>query len=140
MKGYLLFGLVVIAVLFLGCTGTAPPTMFSQVIINETTKISAQSYKAWDLSPITRPDCTLTGSISSDETVNLYIVDEVNYVKYYNGNPFEYLYGLKSIKQSMVNANYPMLAGKAYLVIDNKFSILTPKNVQITITETCGGS
>lgn len=74
---------------------------------------------------------TASGGTGND--IECYILDEDGFANLKNGHPANTYYNSGKVTQAkIVAANLP--AGKYYLVLDNRFSLLTPKAVQIQAT------
>lgn len=76
---------------------------------------------------------TASGGTGND--IECYILDEDGFANLKNGHPANTYYNSGKVTQAKIGAaNLP--AGRYYLVLDNRFSLLTPKAVQIQATLT----
>jgi len=75
---------------------------------------------------------TATGGSGND--IIVYVMDEDAFVNLKNGHASQTFYNSGKITQATINAVLPNAPATYYLVLDNRFSLLTPKAVQITAT------
>lgn len=75
-----------------------------------------------------------TGGTGNDIEVSLFSQDD--YTNWQNGHPARTIYNSGKVTVSNVNAVLPNDAGTYYLIFNNKFSLLTPKAVQESLTLT----
>jgi hypothetical protein len=70
------------------------------------------------------------GGIGND--VEVFIFAEDSFANFQNGHPTPAIYSSLRATQGGINAVLPSGAGTYYLVLSNKFSIISSKNVQVT--------
>jgi hypothetical protein len=76
-----------------------------------------------------------TGGTGDDIIALVLTADD--FVNWQNGHTFHTLYNSGQVSQETVNVKLPDDAGKYYFVFNNKFSLLTPKAVQVNLTMSC---
>jgi hypothetical protein len=75
---------------------------------------------------------TATGGMGND--IIVYVLDEDGFVNFRNGHPARTFYNSGRMTQSSISAVLPDAPGSYYLVFDNRFSLLTPKAIQLNAT------
>jgi zinc-ribbon domain len=75
---------------------------------------------------------TATGGMGNDITV--YILDEDGFTNFKNGHPAQTFYNSEKVTTATIDAALPNRPTSYYLVFDNRFSLLTPKAVQLSAT------
>jgi hypothetical protein len=73
-----------------------------------------------------------TGGFRND--IMAYVLDADSFVNFRNHHPVNTLYNSGKLTQSQISATLPNGSGTYYLVFDNRFSIITPKAVQVNAT------
>lgn len=77
---------------------------------------------------------TATGGIGND--IICYITDQDGLANLQNGHQARVFYNSQRETQSQISATLPNGTGNYYLVFDNRFSLITPKAVQVNATLT----
>jgi hypothetical protein len=72
---------------------------------------------------------TASGGMGND--IIAYILDEDGFVNFKNGHPANTFYNSGKITQGTIGAVLPNTSGTYYLVFDNRYSLITPKAVQV---------
>jgi hypothetical protein len=72
-----------------------------------------------------------TASGGKGNDIIAYIMDEDGFVNFKNGHPANTYYNSGKITQGSVGATLPNTSGTYYLVFDNRYSLITPKAVQV---------
>jgi hypothetical protein len=72
---------------------------------------------------------TATGGTGND--IIVYVVDEDGFMNFKNGHPARTFYNSGKVTQASIGAVLPDSPAAYYLVFDNRFSLLTPKAVQV---------
>lgn len=115
-------------------------TTVQQPLTNGAATVSATGYTWY---PFTIPagatsvavNGHFTASGGTGNDIECYLLDEDGFANLKNGHPANTYYNSGKVTQATIGAaNLP--AGKYYLVLDNRFSLLTPKAVQIQATLT----
>jgi hypothetical protein len=75
---------------------------------------------------------TATGGMGND--IIAYITDEDGLANLKNGHDARVFYNSQKVTQSAISAALPNAPGTYYLVFDNRFSLITPKAVQVNAT------
>lgn len=75
---------------------------------------------------------TATGGIGND--IIAYITDEDGLANLKNGHRARVYYNSQKVTQSAISTALPSAPGTYYLVFDNRFSLITPKAVQVNVT------
>ena len=75
---------------------------------------------------------TATGGSGND--IIVYILDEDGFTNFKNGHPASTFYNSGKVTTAAINAALPNTATSYYLLMDNRFSLLTPKALQINAT------
>ena len=75
---------------------------------------------------------TATGGIGND--IIVYVADTDGLENLKNGHATRVYYNSQKVTQSEISATLPNAAGTYYLILDNRFSLLTPKAVQVNAT------
>lgn len=73
----------------------------------------------------------LTATGGSGNDIECYILDEDGFVNFENGHPARTYFNSGKVTQSKIGAVLPPTPGTYYMVLDNRFSLITPKAVQI---------
>ena len=113
-------------------------TTFEQPLTNGAASVNAASYLWYTFTIPARASSvainghfTATGGTGND--IECYILDEDGFANFKNGHPAKTYYNSGKVTQAKIEAgNLP--AGTYYLILDNRFSLLTPKAVQIQAT------
>ncbi len=143
----LLWALVVVLVI-VGITGcSSPPSTEKtvqakpvakekeEVIISDTIEVEAGYYRYFKIyTPVNAENIRLKGNFraygGSGNDIIVLIMDETNFINWENGHEAYTLYN--SGKVTVGEFNVPLLSGKTYyLVLDNSFSVLSNKGVEI---------
>jgi hypothetical protein len=61
----------------------------------------------------------------------VYVLDEDGFANFKNGHPANTYYNSGKITQGAIGATLPNTSGTYYLVFDNRYSLITPKAVQV---------
>jgi hypothetical protein len=77
---------------------------------------------------------TATGGTGND--IEVYLLNQDQFTNWQNGHPTPTFYNGGRVTVGDIDATLPNEEGTYYLVFNNKFSMLTPKAVQETITMT----
>jgi hypothetical protein len=75
---------------------------------------------------------TASGGMGND--IIVYILDEDGFANFKNGHPAQTYYNSEKITQASIGAVLPNVPATYYLLFDNRFSLITPKAVQVTAT------
>jgi len=75
---------------------------------------------------------TASGGIGND--IIVYVLDEDGFANFKNGHPARTYYNSQKVTQASIEAGLPNVPATYYLVFDNRFSLLTPKAVQVNAT------
>jgi hypothetical protein len=75
---------------------------------------------------------TATGGMGND--IMVYILDEDGFTNFKNGHPSNTYYNSGKVTTASIGAVLPNAPASYYLVMDNRFSLLTPKAVQLSAT------
>jgi hypothetical protein len=75
---------------------------------------------------------TATGGMGND--IIAYITDEDGLANLKNGHEAHVYYNSQKVTQSAIAVGLPNAPGNYYLVFDNRFSLITPKAVQVNAT------
>ncbi len=75
---------------------------------------------------------TATGGGGND--IDCFLLDEDGLANFKNGHPANVFFNSGKVTQAKIAAALPSTPGTYYLVLDNRFSFLTPKAVQVTAT------
>jgi hypothetical protein len=75
---------------------------------------------------------TASGGIGND--IIVYVMDEDGFVNFKNGHPANTFYNSGKITQGTIGVVLPNTSGTYYLVFDNRYSLITPKAVQVNAT------
>lgn len=112
----------------------AGPQLHQIVVANGATTINAASYSWYTFtvppgatSVAVNGRFTATGGSGND--IICYILDNDGLVNFKNGHPAQTFFNSGKITQSRIGAVLP--PGTFYLVLDNRYSLITPKAVQI---------
>lgn len=73
-----------------------------------------------------------TGGIGND--IIVYITDEDGLTNLKNADEARVYYNSRKVTQASISAVLPNKPGTYYLILDNRFSLITPKAVQVTAT------
>lgn len=109
-----------------------------QTLINQTYNVPAGNYQ-----PIgfTFPQNSVVEiNFQSNQDINVWFITEVDLIAFSRNNRFNY-YPTAS-GQRIYNGNFTItipMTGAYYFVLDNRFSIMTPKRVSVSITATTIG-
>jgi len=79
---------------------------------------------------------SFTASGGSGNDIEAYVLSETDFVNWKNGHPAKTFYNSGKVTTGNININLPAEVGTCYLVFDNKFSLLSQKNVQVNATLT----
>jgi hypothetical protein len=116
------------------------PTLHSAPLTNGAATVNATSYSWYKFTVpanvtnvVIDGHFTATGGTGND--IGCYILDEDGFTNFQNGHGSGTYYNSGKVTTARIQAaNLP--AGTYYLVLDNRFSLLTPKAVQIQATLT----
>jgi hypothetical protein len=75
---------------------------------------------------------TATGGTGND--IMVYVLDEDGFTNFKNGHPSNTFYNSGKVTTASIGAVLPNAPTSYYLVLDNRFSFLTPKAVQMSVT------
>jgi hypothetical protein len=75
---------------------------------------------------------TASGGMGND--IIVYVLDEDGFANFKNGHPARTYFNSEKITQASIGAVLPNDPATYYLVFDNRFSLITPKAVQVTAT------
>jgi hypothetical protein len=75
---------------------------------------------------------TATGGTGND--IIVYVLDEDGFVNFKNGHPASTFYNSGKVTTASIGAVLPNAPTSYYLMLDNRFSLLTPKAVQMSAT------
>jgi hypothetical protein len=75
---------------------------------------------------------TATGGMGND--IAVYILDEDGFTNFKNGHPANTFYNSGKVTTASISAALPNSPTSYYLIFDNRFSLLTPKAVQLNAT------
>ena len=118
-----------------GATALAPQAHFVTIVNNAAT-VNASSF-AW-YTFVVPPNAntvavnghfTATGGSGND--IECYILDEDGLANLKNGHPSRTYFNSGQVTQAKIGAVLPPRPGTYYIVLDNRFSLITPKAVQI---------
>jgi hypothetical protein len=73
-----------------------------------------------------------TASGGSGNDIMVYLLDQDGFVNLKNGHPARTYFNSGKVTQSSIGAVLPNFPASYYLVFDNRFSLITPKAVQVT--------
>ena len=126
-------------IFFGGCEEINPPSTtpefisrepITTVILNEGITISAGNYTFWELSLST--GWKLSGSITSSATVNIWLLTQREFEAFKNGETFHNISAGSRERTLGFSFTYGVSeTQKYYIVVDNKFSSFTSKNVWV---------
>lgn len=142
-KRNLILSLVVIIIVVVGVVASLSmqsPRVYTTTIFNDQETVNAGSY---DVYPFTIPSGAGEAEVSvmftaqggSDNDIKMYIIDYVNFRNYAKNNDFSYSYYSGQLHALWGPIVY-LSSGNYYLVLDNKFSILSQKIVNIQMNAT----
>lgn len=119
--------------------GPPQPTLYSIPITNGALTVNASSY-AWYKFEVP-PNATtvavnghFTATGGSGNDIVVYLVDEDGFANLKNGHEARVYYNSQKVTQAAIGAALPNAPATYYLVFDNRFSLLTPKAVQVNAT------
>lgn len=75
---------------------------------------------------------TATGGIGND--IIVYVADQDGLANIQNGHQAQVFFNSQKVTQSGIHAVLPNAPGTYYLVFDNRFSLITPKAVEVSAT------
>jgi hypothetical protein len=75
---------------------------------------------------------TATGGMGND--IIVCVMDEDGFTNFKNGHPASTFYNSGKVTTAAINAALPNTATSYYILMDNRFSLLTPKALQINAT------
>lgn len=101
----------------------------AQNLLDETFTVAAGTYKPYSWTFLV--SSTLSIGLSANSNVDVYVTDEINYLRYKAGEAFYTVARKKNILSSSFEARIPQ-AGIYFIVIDNA-AILTPANVALQV-------
>lgn len=113
-------------------------TTIQQPLTNGAATVNAAGYTWYPFTiPAGASSVAISGHFSASggtgNDIGCYIFDEDGFANFKNGHPTNAYYNSGKVTQAKIGAaNLP--AGKYYLVLDNRFSLLTPKAVQVQAT------
>jgi hypothetical protein len=141
MKKLIVLSLSLVSVLFFSCMpdhdnsvekhntlNPVVPEHETSVLIDETVNVPAGSYRAYNL--YGRVGYTIHIDISSDTDVNVWVMSEGEYSHFKKGESFDSVSSASREKVLKFSCDFST-SGSYYLVLDNKFSWLTSKNVSV---------
>ncbi len=104
-----------------------------------TVKAASFSYFKFDVPPnaanvVVSGHFTATGGSGND--IELSLMNEDNFVNMQNGHEASVFYKSGRVTQSSMGVDLPSAPATYYLIFDNRFSLLTPKAVQVNATLT----
>ena len=113
-----------------------PPQPHFVRIVNTAITVNAGSFAWYPFSvPENANTLAVTGHFTatggSGNDIIVYILDEDGLANLKNGHPTRTYYNSEKVTQSSIQAVLPPAPGTYYLVFDNRFSLLTPKAVQV---------
>jgi hypothetical protein len=77
---------------------------------------------------------TATGGMGND--IIVYVADADAFINLRNGHQVNVYYNSQKVTQESINAVLPNTPGTYYLILDNRFSLITPKAVAVNATLT----
>jgi hypothetical protein len=114
------------------------PQPHSVPVVNSATTVNASSYSWYTLtvppnvSAVTvSGHFTATGGAGND--VEVYILDEDAFANFKNGHPATTYYNSGKVTTASIQASLPV-KDTFYILLDNRFSLITPKAVQMNVT------
>jgi len=113
----------------------------TQQINNPVQAINALGYYYYKLdAPPGATNVTLQGNFTasggSGNDIEAYVMSEADFVNWQNSHPAKTYYNSGKVTVGNINVNLPADAGTYYLVLNNKFSLLTSKSVRVSATFT----
>ena len=132
-------------------TSTSQPKVYSDTIytpqprsvtiVNTAVTINAHSYLWYTFTvPPNATTATLSGHFTatggSGNDIICYVLDEDSFVNFKNGHPARTYFNSGQVTQAGIAAAFPNAPATYHIVLDNRFSLLTPKAVQIQATLT----
>lgn len=115
-----------------------PPQTHSVVLINGAATVNGTSYTWYKfVVPENVSEVTVTGHFAASggtgNDIECYIIDEDGFANLKNGHTTRTYYNSDRVTQAKIlTGNLP--PGTYYIMLDNRFSLLTPKAVQIDAT------
>lgn len=117
------------------------PTLYSIPITNGALTVKASSYAWYNFA--VPPNATtvavnghFTATGGSGNDIVAFIVDEDGFENLKNGHEARVYYNSQKVTQAAIGAVLPNTPATYYLIFDNRFSLLTPKAVQVNATLT----
>jgi hypothetical protein len=116
------------------------PTTHSVPLTNGAATVNATSYTWYKFDvPENVTDVVVDGHLiasgGTGNDIECYIVDEDGFTNFKNGHPSSTYYNSGKVTTAKIQASN-LSAGTYYIMLDNRFSLLTPKAVQIRATLT----
>lgn len=117
------------------------PQPRSVIIVNSAAAINAHSYLWYTFTvPPNATTVALSGHFTatggSGNDIICYVLDEDAFVNFKNGHPARTYFNSGQVTQAEIAAAFPNIPATYHIVLDNRFSLLTPKAVQIQATLT----
>jgi hypothetical protein len=115
------------------------PQAYTQPIVNSAATIKARSISWYPLTvPANATSPVVTGrfvaSGGSGNDIIIYVVDSDSLENLKNNHASSTFFNSGRVTQGPITAVLPPTPGLYYLVLDNRFSIITPKAVQVNAT------
>ncbi len=117
------------------------PQPRSVTIVNSAAAINAHSYLWYTFT--VPPNATIvalsghfTATGGSGNDIICYVLDDDGFVNFKNGHPARTYFNSGQVTQAGIAAAFPNAPATYHIVLDNSFSLLTPKAVQIQATLT----
>lgn len=102
----------------------------TQIVANSTTNTPAGSYNWWDFTVVS--GATLTGTFAANggtgNDISAYILDDASFANFKAGKSVSTLYNSGQVSQGNFHVTFTT-AGNFHLVLDNRFSTISSKNV-----------
>jgi hypothetical protein len=114
------------------------PIMHSVPLTNGAATVNATSYTWYKFDVPANVSNVLvdghfTASGGTGNDIECYILDEDGFANFKNGHPARTYYSSGKVTQAKIEARN-LSSGTYYIMLDNRFSLLTPKAVQIQAT------
>jgi hypothetical protein len=123
---------------FVNAPAPPQPQLHSVTIVNSAATVNASSY-AWYtfVVPLGANTVAVNGHFTatggSGNDIDCYILDEDGLANFKNGHPARTYFNSGKVTQSKIGAAN-LAPGTYYIMLDNRFSLITPKAVQIDAT------
>jgi hypothetical protein len=116
----------------------SPPQPRAATIVNSAATVDANGYASYTfVVPAGATSIAVNGHFAatggSGNDIECYIMDEDGFANLKNGHPATTLFNSGKVTQAKIGAALPS-PGTYYLMFDNRFSLFTPKAVQVDAT------